>query len=301
MSATLELARFDLLPPPTVIALLARRSSQLQMMPDVAFDAMQLSKNPNCSIGQYSAIVERDIKLTVDILKIANSALYSPPTPISNLHQAVVRLGLRECQNLIFSSCIRSLMHRISLDEEMIRVILWQHSFTTGLIATHLNRTFHFGFEGEEFTAGLIHDLGRTLLAVVDCAQFTEVDSLDFDESPNQLFLERTVTGTDHCRLGAWYAIQQQLPRQMAEVMLWHHNPAMASESQHLTALVAVADHMANHLQRTQQSAGYDPQKNPFVSVLAQFCDLKFEKQFAHMATNIMDAAYRDAETMARF
>ena len=37
------------MPPPTVIALLARRSAQLPIMPDVAFEAVQLAKNPNCS------------------------------------------------------------------------------------------------------------------------------------------------------------------------------------------------------------------------------------------------------------
>ena len=301
MTATLELARFDLMPPPTVIALLARRSAQLQMMPDVAFEAMQFAKNPNCSIAQYAAIVERDLKLTVDILRIANSTLYSPPIPIVNLHQAVVRLGLRECQNLIFASCIRSLMRRISLDEEQIRIVLWQHSFTTGLVATHLNRLFHFGFEGEEFTAGLIHDLGRTLMAAVDCTQFSEIDGLEFDETPDQLLVERAVAGTDHCRLGAWYAVQQQLPRQLAEVMLWHHNPVMASEAKQLTAVIAVADHMANHLQRTRSPVDYEHEKNPFAPVLAQFFDVNFEHQFARTAKVILESAHRDSLAMTQF
>ena len=39
-------------------------------------------------------------------------------------------------------------------------------------------------------------------MASVDCTQFSEIDALDFDEAPNQSFLERAVTGTDHCRLG---------------------------------------------------------------------------------------------------
>src|SRR5262249_1369736 len=152
-----------------------------------------------------------DLKLTIDILKITNSVVYCPPTPIVSLHQAVVRLGLRECQNVILAACIKALMQRISLNQEQVRVTLWQHSFHTALLASYLNDTFRFGFEGEEFTAGLIHDFGRTLLAVVDYDHFLSVDPMDFEESASQLFRERVAIGTDHCRLGAWYAIQQRL------------------------------------------------------------------------------------------
>ena len=163
----------------------------------------------------------------------------------------------------------------------------------------NLNQTFQFGFEGEEFTAGLIHDLGRTLLAVVDCDQFTKVDPLDFDESPEQLIREGIVTGTDHCRLGAWYANQQQLPSQIGEVILWHHQPEMAKDGQRLTSLVAVADHMANHLQRYDESANYDPDSNPFLLTLAKFGDPTFLQQYHAVASSLMDRAQRDALTMA--
>ena len=298
MIAALESAPQDLLPPPTVVARLARRENQLQMLPAVAVDAMQLAKKPDCSISQYATLIERDAKLTVDILKIANSVVYCPPIPIVSLHQAVVRLGLRECQNLIFTACISSLMRRISLDQELIRIVLWQHSFKTALLAMSLNHTFRFGFEGEEFTAGLVHDLGRTLLAVVDCDQFSVVDSLDFDESREQVVREGIVVGTDHCRLGAWYAIQQQLPPQIAEVILWHHQPEMALENPRLTALVSVADHMANHLQRFNESVGYDPASNPYLPTLAKFADPQFEKQFRKMAEPLMDLAQRDSLSM---
>ena len=159
-----------------------------------------------------------------------------------------------------------------------------------------MNHTFRFGFEGEEFTAGLVHDLGRTLLAVVDCDQFSVVDSLDFDESREQVVREGIVVGTDHCRLGAWYAIQQQLPPQIAEVILWHHQPEMALENPRLTALVSVADHMANHLQRFNESVGYDPASNPYLPTLAKFADPQFEKQLSGTISLLMDRVQRDTQ-----
>jgi HD-like signal output (HDOD) protein len=298
MLATLEPTDLALVPPPGLVARLAKHADQLRMLPAVATEALELAKNPECSISEFAAVVERDVKLAADMLKIANSALYSPPKPIMNLHRAVLRLGFRECQYLIMTASITSLMNRISLKQQWIRGVLWRHSFNTALLAIHLNRSFHLGFQGEEFTAGLMHDFGRTLMAVAVPEQFEQIDPMDFDESPHILKFEHELIGTDHCRLGAWYAVQQELPDPLPEVLLRHHHPELAREGQKLTALIAVADHMANHLQRFEKSAGYEPAANPFWPILAKFADSHFERHFIETAPALMEEAQRDAENL---
>ena len=298
MCSILESPGLELLPPPVLVSRLKTRAAELHMLPAVAIDAMEMAKDPECSIAAYAAVVERDVKLATDMLKITNSMVYSPSVPILSLHQAILRLGLKECQTLILTASFTSIMTRISLDQEWIREVLWQHSFNTALLATHLNNTFRFGFQGEEFTAGLIHDFGRTLLAVTVPEEFPAIDPLDFEESPEQLVREQQAVGTDHCRLGAWYAIQQQLPLPIREVILWHHQPEMAQDGRLLTSLIAVADHMANHLQRFKEATGYDPSSNPFVPILAKFGNAQFEKQFLKLSSSLMDKAQHDSEAM---
>ncbi len=287
------------LPPPALVARLKARASELQMLPAAAIEAMRVAKKPECSISEYSAVVERDVKLTSDMLKLANSALYCPTSPIISLHQAVLRLGLVQCQNLILTASVTSLMKRISLSQQEIRRVLSLHGFTTALLAMHMNQAFCLGFLGEEFTAGLIHDFGRTLLAITNPDEFFQFDPLDFEDSMEQLNRERRVVGTDHTRLGAYYAINQQLPEPLQEVILWHHQPEMATLCQKLTALIAVSDHMANHLQRHNTRLGYDVSSNPFLPFLCTFADDKFQRQFAEMHSTIMDKAQHDAEAMA--
>ncbi len=294
-----DLASPDLfLPPPALIAELKRRSSELQMLPSVAIQAMRVTEKPDCSISEYSDVVEQDLKLMTDMLKLANSAMYSPVTPIVSLHRAVLRLGFAQCQNLILSASITSMMKRISLGQKAIREVLVKHGFITALLSTHLNQLFHFGFMGEEFTAGLIHDFGRTLLAITVPDQFLTFDTLEFDESKDLLKAERIAVGTDHCRLGAYYAVSQQLPEPLQEVVLFHHDPEMAHRFPKLTALVAVADHMANHLQRFHESSNYDPASNPFLPALAQYGNSKFNVQFAEISAALMDKAEHEAEAM---
>ena len=276
---------------------LKKRATELQILPSVAIKAMEVARRPDCSISEYSSLVERDLKLTTEVLKLANSALYSPSSPIVSLHQAVMRLGLVQCQNLILTASITSMLKRISSEQKVIREVLGRHGFTTAVIAMHLNQKFRLQFLGEEFTAGLIHDIGRTLLAITRPAQFLEIDPSGF-EVPEILDRERRAVGTDHCLLGACFAIYQQLPEPLQEVILYHHQPERATENQKLTALVAVADHMADHMQRYNVTAGYDPGSNPFLPTLAKFANDRFSIQFEVIAAMIMEQSQDVAERM---
>lgn len=288
----------DVTPPAQILSKFKTRAKKLLMLPEVANKAIKIGRDPKCTIEDFTAVVGRDLKLASDIVKIANSVLYSPTTPIINLHRAVVRLGFHECQNLILASSLASIVTKVSMEQEWIRTVLWWHSINTGLLATYINRSFRMGFQGEEFTAGIIHDIGRTLLAVICPDEFAEIDRLSFDETPEILDHEFDVVGTDHCRMGAWFATQNQFPKPLIEVVLRHHQPELAGDNRKLTALIAVADHMANHLQRCGNAEDYDPLQNPALPLLTEYVDPPFETHFCESAVALMEEAQRDARTL---
>jgi len=289
---------FDIAVPSYLLEQLAKRSNQLQMLPVVASEAIGIANKPNSTIAEFAVVVERDLKLATDMLKIANSTLYNPSTPITNLHRAVIRLGFQECKFLIMAASAAGLMNRISMEHEWVRVDLWRHSFYTALLSIHLNRIFRLGFQGEEFTAGLLHDFGRTLLAIAVPHRFHKVDPMKFDESCAIQAHEQSVIGTDHCQLGAWYALQQQLPSPLPELILCHHRPELAGEGRCLTALVAVADHVANHLHLFGTSEGYLPSSNPYWPILAEFADSCFERRFKEAVPVSMQNTQRDVAVL---
>lgn len=284
--------------PSYLLERLAKRSNQLRMLPVVASEAIEIANKPNSTIAEFAVVVERDLKLATDMLKIANSTIYNPSTPITNLHRAVIRLGFRECKFLIMAASAAGLMNRISMEQEWVRAVLWRHSFYTALLSIHLNRTFKLGFQGEEFTAGLLHDFGRTLLAIAVPHRFHKVDPMEFDESCAIQEHEQSVIGTDHCQIGAWYALQQQLPSPLPELILCHHRPELAQDGRRLTALVSVADHMANHLHLFGTPDGYLPSSNPYWPILAEFADSRFERTFKEAVPVSMQNAQRDVAAL---
>ena len=285
-------------PPESLQRALLTKADELSMLPAVAYEALEMAKDPDCNSRQFASVVERDVKLATDILSLANSAVFACGSPVSNLQQAIVRLGFRQCRNLILTSSAASLMKNLPLEQEWVRELLWQHSVITATTCVHLNRVLGLGFSGEEFTAGLLHDLGRLLLALASSDSFACVDPLDFQETGAEMLpVEQSVLGTDHCRFGAWFAEQSGLPKALVTAILYHHEPEIEHPQQELTALVAASDHIANHLQAFEEPAGYDADQNQGIAVLASIRSQGLQPEFAGIAETLMGEVMKDVES----
>ncbi|MCA9049533.1 MAG: HDOD domain-containing protein [Planctomycetaceae bacterium] len=235
-------------------------AKKVGMLPAVALQAMELSRDPDCSIREFSQVVERDPSLAADILSISNSVLYSSGQPVLNLNQAVVRLGFNQCYHLILSASMSALMKNVPLEEEWIRESLCRHGFVTGLLAVKLNSALNLRFSGEEFTVGLMHDFGRILLAVAFPDRFADLDDLSFDERhPDFLQREQAFPGLDHCDVCGLFAEMNGLPGTLIDTIRHHHDPAQATADRRLAALIALSDDMANYAQRVGNGEGYKP------------------------------------------
>jgi len=284
---------------PHLRAEFARRAQNLQMLPAVAIEALDIAKNPECSIREFVSVIERDAKLATDILGMSNSSMFwTGGAPIVSLQQSVVRLGFRQCRNLILSTSMTSMMRNMSLAEEWIRDVLSQHAFLTGLAAVHVNRIIGTGFQGEEFAAGLIHDFGRALLAVCMPDQFASADPMDFEENSQTPDKEAWFLETNHCEAGAWFAQINSLPSEFVEAIRHHHAPQNAVKHRRLVALTAISDHIANHMQRFETSDAYDVTKNEAIFILEGTGIANVAGRLQDLIADIMDSTRREAQDL---
>lgn len=258
-------------------------------MPDAVTDALKMAEQEDCSMSELACLIERDAKLATEVLSMSNGIMFAASPPVSSLFQAIARLGLRHCRNLILASYATQISRSITMEQEWIRDILWQHSYTTATTCMYLNRSFKLGFQGEEFTAGLLHDFGRMLFAAITGSEFSNIDPLDFIDDAEQLQRERDMLGTDHSTFGGWFATELNLPDSLVEAVRWHHDPACDQEHQLLTAVVAAADHMANHLQQTGEAIGYDADDNDGIRIIDELSGHNIKINFSEIAETILD------------
>jgi HD-like signal output (HDOD) protein len=256
--------------PDGLIERMRRSMGSLQMLPVVAQEALEIANSQDCDLVKLAVIIQRDLKLATFILRLANSTLFAPPRPIASLHQAVLFIGRRRARDFIITSCLEGVASKVPAELQTRQSGLWLHGFLTAILAVKLNDLFKLKFQGEEFTAGLMHDFGRTLISVVDPVYAPSIDPLDFIDPPNIEERERVHLEASHSEIGAWFASHNELPPALVAAIQYHHRPESAGEHLRLAALIGTADHAANYLQREGQGKGYNPLTNAAALVLEQ-------------------------------
>jgi HD-like signal output (HDOD) protein len=273
---------------------------KLPMMPEAATKAMEVANSPNSSLKDFASVIERDVPLAAGILKLANSPLYRVGREITSLDQAVVRLGLRECKNLIVTVGMRSLWGNGKIAKKKECETLWQHAFLTACLCRRMNKAMGMSYQGEEFSCGLSHDLGRILFAVGIPNHFDKVDTLSFQEGPDLLAKEDELIGLNHCQFGAWFATVNQLPGSIAEVIQHHHQPAKATSHQMLVGLVTFCDQLANHVFVSKSAEGVDLNQNlGWQFLTTKLDDGVRERVEAQLVTSLTESV-REAEQVAK-
>jgi HD-like signal output (HDOD) protein len=278
-------------PPRKLTEILIQTARDLQMLPDVAVKAIAIADDPDAKVNDLVNVIAQDVKLTADILSLSNSSVFGSTQPILGLDQALARVGFRQTKNMIFASSITSMMQKMPWQETRIRDTLCKHSFLTGIINSRLNNLFGLGMQGEEFTAGLVHDIGRTLLAVSIPDEFELFDPLNFDESDGLIDRELDCIGTTHAEVGAWFLRRNHLPDELITVARYHHCPQEATMFKRLVAVTAVADDLANFSERHDGDAEFNCAENKNLEILGVLGVEGAVEKLQELATVILESA----------
>jgi len=291
MSATLAAPETE-----SVKARILRGANEFTMIPATAMEAMQVGRNPACSLKEYARIIERDHRLMSEILGMANSWLNAAGSPVATVLDAVNRLGLVKCQELILATCTAGLMKKLSFKHTQIRQQLWRHGYLTAVVCMQLNQRLRLQFNGEEFTAGLVHDLGRCLIAATEPDLYVQVVNEIGRESSRTLQVERAILGTDHCEIGREFATRNKLPASLVAAIQYHHTPLEAGEHSKIATVVAMAAEISLRLDRDQPAiaaSGEGVPDSPLYEDLARLRDI-----VADMTRDFTDKVYAEANKM---
>lgn len=193
-------------------------------------------------------VVSYDPVLTAAVLRIANSAAYagsSDVAKITTVSEATMRLGGRHMLTLILEATVAPMIQRPVQGYEIHEGGLWEGSVAIAIAAEELATILGVKAPPEVFTAGLLADIGKIVLAEWVGGSLEELEQrgvsgeLAFDEA------ERTVLGIDHAEIGACVLEDWGLPQQIVDIVRWHHEPERCSSEWRLAAdLVHGASHV---------------------------------------------------------
>jgi len=147
----------------------------------------------------------------------------------------------------------------------------WQHCIGTAILTREVIGSFQAMSDEADYVAGLVHDVGKIVMAATFPDEFQEVQRRQESSRENLRQIERAVLGMDHAELGALYVEQHSLPAVLVEAVRWHHEPDRAVHHAPIVAAVQIADllcrqaaigHSGDHLSVSQEdwmnASGWD-------------------------------------------
>ena len=205
------------------------------------------------SFSYLAELIEKDTVLGGNILKLVNSALYNRRAEVSSIRYAVTLLGVNKLRNAVLSMSVARMWTAMKTPPGWSTKQFNMHSVAVAVLCDLMVQRVTTTYQEGAFAAGLLHDLGRLLIATSLPDEYTRIMKL-YEESGQSLCeCERNAIGIDHAEVSALALVSWNLPRPIRTAVRFHHAPdedttAVENGEARLSAGVAAANHYINHL-----------------------------------------------------
>ena len=212
----------------------------LPSMPSIYTEIVSEMQSDDPAIKKVGEIISKDISMTAKILQMVNSAFFGLFQKIKSPEQAVMMLGMETIKALVLSVKIFSEFNQNSFSWFNIDE-LFDHSLAVSVYAKTIikNENPDQGLINNSMMAGLLHDLGKLILATNFEKSYRQVLAEAQGTGKNPLDLEYEAFGTSHAEIGAYLMGLWRLENSIIEAIAFHHLPAR-SMSQNIGLLAAV-------------------------------------------------------------
>lgn len=200
------------------------------------------------SLEEIAETMSQDQGLTTRVLSLANSAYYGLQAEVSSVSRASAVLGLAEIRNIVLSLGVNGLAEKYPLPSTFDLTAYWRHQFLVGTFAQSVSREVGEGKPGSLFTAGLLHDIGKLIVALKRPEDWDRIQGIREEQDCTDGEAEDEYWGLDHAVVGALLLKYWDLPPDLVEPVNWHHSPALAPEQQSAASIICLADALVHCL-----------------------------------------------------
>jgi putative nucleotidyltransferase with HDIG domain len=217
---------------------------ELEALPIVAQRVMAMVRDDSTTIERIAALLGTDQALTAAVLRHANSGLAMPNRRIASLREGLARIGQRAVSDVLIRACTAPLLDRGLPPYALPRRVAWRHAATASLASRDLARMLNAPRAEEASVAGLLHDVGKTVLTSVVPEVAAEAVSMARGRHIPVWQAEVHVFGFHHGDVGAALLRSWGLPEPVAEAVSLHHEPTETTNQ--LAMIVHLADAAAH-------------------------------------------------------
>jgi len=197
---------------------------QLPSAPQIYLAVTQALENPDTSMKDLAKLIERDMAISAKVLQLVNSAFFGLPQRVASVQQATSYLGANMIRRVLLSVETFSMFEKETVKGPFSLDVLQAHSNQVAAVAsTLLSDPVR---SGDAFMAGMLHDLGKLILAIYVPDHFQRAVALATERKLPLYIAEQELFGVTHAEVGAYLLGIWGLPYAIVEAVAHHHVPA---------------------------------------------------------------------------
>ncbi len=243
----------------------------------------KLLSDPKAQMSEIAAQISNDVALTAELLKQVNSAAFSLSVPCKNIADAVKLIGIRGIKNMLYT--VGSLKTFASVNGNNEK--LWRHAYQVAFYSYNLAMNFcakDRALVEDSYVCGLLHDMGKIVFENAHPDYLESIKSICTAKGISPEIFEKIVSGVNHGEIGARIAEKWNFPKNLVDVIRYHHSPESAPEEEKtLVSLVNLADSICHYQEYELEYYQIDPE------VLARF-NITSEAGFVRISEKLQEA-----------
>jgi putative nucleotidyltransferase with HDIG domain len=205
------------------------------------------------SFAKLGDLIEKDTVVAGNILHLVNSALYARRANITSVRHALALLGMDKVRNTLLGMSISRMWSQAKTPPVWSMTRFTRHSASVAVLSDEIASRVRADYPEGAFVAGLLHDLGRLLIALGLPDEFARVVKLHEQSERSWTECEREVLGFTHAELSGEALEKWEFPEQVRIAVRDHHRPP-AFQVDGTVPLSAIVDAANQYVNSTGES-----------------------------------------------
>ncbi|MCK5649346.1 MAG: HDOD domain-containing protein, partial [Gammaproteobacteria bacterium] len=230
-------------------SILKHEITSLQVIPPVAVKLLKLTNDESSSFADLSFIIETEPSLSLEVLRLVNSAFYNYSHKIVSIKRAVTLLGFSAIRQIALNLLFFKKMIKPHGKHEFNQIFFWQHCLFVATLSRIIAREMNHPEPDMVYAAGLLHDIGKIVLESYGELTYSDFMSSFEKSERSSRDNEQSFFGINHAEIGAVFCQTCDLPDSIINVVLNHHRcfdtPLIDAQTKQDIAIVSYANFIA--------------------------------------------------------
>jgi putative nucleotidyltransferase with HDIG domain len=221
--------------------------SGLPPFPKVTIKLLAMLEDDTISVDDLSRIISADPSLVLKVLHLANSPFYMVSKPVESVKEAVMVLGINTIKSITTAASVQKGLAAVKPRTDAFDMLgFWRHSYATAISANKLGRQSDPMIADTLYVAGLIHDIGKVIMAYYWPEVWKGIVNSLQVSSESFLEVEQRLFHWSHTQIGAQLCRNWQFPDKIVSLVEHHHDTNTPTTPSHLRLLL-LAHCLSNH------------------------------------------------------